>query len=183
MNAEARVTVDVVRARGWTCVRLRPKAKKPDGARWQMSADADVVAGWFEAGANVGLVCGETSKVAVLDPDELLEWADMIDTLGQPCLPWVLTGSGKLHYYIAWIPDLPAKILSPRDGRTVVGEIQRGPGLQQVVLPGSIHPDTGLGYRWITERLGILCEPIDPVHDPLPDLAKDWRAWFYSAAP
>jgi hypothetical protein len=35
--------------------------------------------------------------VAVLDPDDLLGWAELVDQLGQPCLPWVITGSGKLH--------------------------------------------------------------------------------------
>jgi hypothetical protein len=177
MNPDAALTVKVVRARGWECVRLRPRMKKPDGARWQITTKADTVAAWFEAGANVGLVCHQRTSVVVLDPDDVLAWADMIDTLGQPCLPWVLTGSGKLHYYVQWIADLPAKIEWKGD---TVGEIQRGPGMQQVVLPGSVHPDTGLTYRWITERLGTLCTPINPVSDPLPALPGDWRAYLWS---
>jgi hypothetical protein len=177
VNADAELTVQAVRARGCECVRLAPRSKKPDGPRWQMTKDSDTIAGWFEAGANVGLICHQRTGVAVLDPDDILAWADMIDTLGQPCLPWVLTGSGKLHYYVQWEPELPAKLIWARE---IVGEIQRGPGWQQVVLPGSVHPDTGLPYRWITERLGVLCEPINPVSDPLPRLNGEWLAYLRS---
>jgi len=173
---DAELTVAAVRAKAWECVRLAPHAKKPDGPRWQITKDADQIAEWFNAGANVGLVCHERTGICVLDPDEMLAWADMIDTLGQPCLPWVITGSGRLHYYVRWEPELPAKLIW---GRETIGEIQRGPGMQQVVLPGSVHPSGGT-YRWITERLGFLCEPIDPVQDPLPRLNGEWLAYLRS---
>jgi hypothetical protein len=143
-------------------------------ALWQITKDPDEVASWFRVGANVGLVCHERTGVAVLDPD-CIEWADMIDELGPPCLPWVITGSGKLHYYVQWTPDLPAKLIWQG---AIIGEIQRGPGLQQVVLPGSIHPGTGRPYRWITESLGDLVEPIAPVRDPLPHLPGLWLAYL-----
>jgi hypothetical protein len=178
MTADAALTVEVVRVRGWHCVRLAPRQKVPAGRRWDISHDADTVARWFTRGFNVGLVCGKPSGVAVLDPDKPLLWADMIEALGQPSLPWALTGSGRLHYYIAWCDLLPAKLIW---NRQIVGEIQRGPGLQQVVLPGSVHPN-GSGYRWITDRLGFLCEPIDPVHDPLPDIGGYWGAYLFHDA-
>jgi hypothetical protein len=173
---DAALTVEAVRAKGWECVRLLPRGKKPAGAHWQCTRDADEVARWFAAGDNVGLVCHERTGVAVLDPDGLLPWADLIDLLGPPCLPWAITGSGKLHYYLAWAPNLPAKLTW--EGH-IIGEIQRGPGQQQVVLPGSVHPSGGT-YRWITERLDFLCEPIDPVHDPLPHLADAWRKHLWT---
>jgi hypothetical protein len=177
LTSEAALTVEVVRARRWECVKLGRRLKYPTGAaHWITTTDADEVATWFAAGHNVGLVCHERSGTAVLDPDELLGWADMIDTLGQPSLPWVITGSGKLHYYIAWEPDLPAKLTW---SDAIIGEIMRGPGQQQVVLPGSVHPSGG-EYRWITERLGFLCEPINPVDDPLPRLPDDWLIYLAS---
>jgi hypothetical protein len=176
MNADAALTVEAVRAKGWHCVRLRPRNKKPAGQRWEITTDADAVAAWFQGGANVGLVCSERTGVAVLDPDDLLGWADMIDDLGQPCLPWAITGSGKLHYYVRWEPELPPKLIW---GQEIIGELQRGPGLQQVVLPGSVHP-SGTPYRWITEALGFLCEPINPVADPLPRLNGEWLCYLRS---
>jgi hypothetical protein len=79
-------------------------------------------------------------------------------------------------YYSAWIDGLPAKI---EWKGAIIGEIQRGPGWQQVVLPGSVHPSGGT-YRWVTEALGFLCEPINPMTDPLPTLPGDWRAYLWS---
>src|SRR4029434_3050863 len=113
--------------------------------------------------------------VLVLDPDDALGWAEMVEELGQPCAPWVITGSGRLYFYVAWTADLSAQI---KGYGKVIGEIQRGPGLQQVVLPPSRHPQTGVAYRWITERLGFLCEPINPVADPLPHLPGLWLAYL-----
>jgi hypothetical protein len=169
-------TPEAVRRRGWEVVKLRGKSKKPSGEHWETTTDAAQVDAWLTAGHNIGLVCHERTGVAVLDPDKV-EWADMIDVLGQPCMPWVLTGSGNLHYYIEWTDHLPAKLTW--DGK-IIGEIQRGPGKQQVLLPPSIHPTTGLPYRWITESLlpKSLCEPIDPVVDPLPRLPGEWRAYL-----
>ncbi len=172
---DAELTVAAVHAKGWECVRLGPQSKKPDGPRWQVTNDPDAVAAWFHRGANVGLVCHERTGVAVLDPDEMLPWAEMIDELGHPSLPWVITGSGKLHYYIAWTPHLPAKLIDFNNEK--IGEIQRGPGMQQVVLPGSIHPN-GRPYRWISESLGDLVMPINPIADPLPRLAGIWNAYL-----
>jgi len=177
VNTDAALSVAAVEVKDWECVQLAPRSKKPIGRHWMVTKDVSQVAAWFQAGFNVGLVCHERTGVAVLDPDELLEWADMVDILGQPCLPWVLTGSDRLHYYVQWEADLPPKLTWHA---TVIGEIQRGPGQQQVVLPGSVHPN-GHRYRWITERLGFLCEPIDPVHDPLPALPWTWRAYLRHA--
>lgn len=173
---DAELTVAAVRAKRWEVVKLRPRDKTPTGAKWEITTDPAEVACWIADGFNVGLVCHERTGVAALDPDEVA-WADMVDALGQPSLPWVLTGSGRLHYYFLWEPDLPAKLEWRGE---MIGEIQRGPGLQQVVMPPSIHPATGLRYRWITEALmpTILCEPVSPAADPLPRLPGEWRAYL-----
>jgi hypothetical protein len=169
------LTLAAMQAHRWEIVRLR--GKKPVGPHWQITRDPGEVARWVAAGDNIGLVCHQRTGVAVLDPDALLPWADMVDTLGQPCLPWVITGSGKLHYYVQWKPDLPAKLIW---GGEIIGELQRGPGQQQIVLPPSRHPDTALAYRWITEHFGLLCEPINPASDPLPRLNGEWLAYLRS---
>jgi hypothetical protein len=178
LTPEAALTVAVIRARGWECVKLGRRLKSPTGsAHWVTTADADEVASWFQAGYNVGLVCHERAGVAVLDPDVMLEWADMIDTLGPPSPPWVITGSGKLHYYVNWVPDCPPSSC----GRTrSLGKLCAVPGSSRSSRPVPVHPDTGGEYRWITERLGFLCEPINPVPDPLPSLPDDWIIYLAS---
>jgi hypothetical protein len=160
-------TIQLVRLRRWPVVLLQPRSKKPLGEHWQITTDADRVARHLRTGGNLGLVCSQHPHGhAVLDADELLGWADMIDTLGQPAAAWVETGSGKLHYYIAWRPDLPATL---EWKGTKLGQIQRGPAQQQVVLPPSIHPNSGLRYRWIVD---------DPSTQPLEPLPADWNAYF-----
>jgi bifunctional DNA primase/polymerase-like protein len=171
---DAELTVAAVRVKHWEVVKLRRKDKVPAGKHWEITTDADQVAAWLTARYNLGLVCHERTRVAVLDPDKPA-WADMIDALGQPCLPWTITGSGRLHYYVQWEPDLPAKLEWKGE---IIGEIQRGPGQQQVVLPPSVHPDTETRYTWITGSLDVLCEPIHPVADPLPRLPALWLGYL-----
>jgi hypothetical protein len=188
-SADLDRTLAAMQAHGWEIVRLR--GKKPIGKHWEITKDPDEVARWVAGGDNIGLVCHERTGVAVLDPDQMLPWADMVDQLGQPCAPWVITGSGRLHYYITWTDGLPAKLtwgLDEHGKHPVIGELQRGntirgrsEGQQLVVLPPSRHPTTGLAYRWITESLGFLCEPIDP-SGPLPSLPGIWLAYIRSAA-
>ena len=115
------------------------------------------------------MIANETSGVAILDPDELLLWADMVDCLESPGAPLVETGRGRLHYWAAWVPGLPAK-LSWRG--VVIGEIQRGPGLQHCCIPPTIHPDTGKPYRWIA----------DPLTTPLLTLPGIWLAYLRAEA-
>jgi Bifunctional DNA primase/polymerase, N-terminal len=79
-------TLAAIDAKGWEIVRLGRRLKKPVDRPWIITRDADEVGQWLAAGHNLGLLCHERTGVAVLDPDRLDPWADMIDTLGQPCL-------------------------------------------------------------------------------------------------
>lgn len=164
-TTDTELTLETIRARPWRVVLLGQRAKRVFTKRWDVTTDVDHVARHLKGGSNLGLLCHESNGVAALDPDSLLPWADMIDTLGQPAAAWVETGRGRLHYYIAWEPDLPAKL--EWEG-TIIGEIQRGPGLQQIVIPPSVHPDTGRRYRWI----------MDPTTQPLLPLPGEWRAYL-----
>jgi hypothetical protein len=173
MHPDAQLTVDVIRARGWQAVLLAPRSKKPSGPAWMVTKDAATVAQWFDAGFNVGLICHEDTGLAVLDADDLVVWTEMVATLGELSPPWTLTGGGGLHFYVQWVAGLPAKLLW--NGLTV-GEVQRGPGQQQVVLPGSIHPDTGEVYRWNADPLS------DYTTLALPPLPEDWRLYLQGYA-
>jgi Bifunctional DNA primase/polymerase, N-terminal len=147
----------------WRVVLLKPRTKRPAGARWQVTREGTTIATHIKRGGNLGAVCHETTGLAVLDADDLISWADMIDTLGQPAAAWTETGRGRLHYFFRWEPGLPAKI---QWKSSILGECQRSQ--QQVVVPPSIHPDTGRRYRWI----------VDPTTQPLEPLPGVWRAYL-----
>jgi Bifunctional DNA primase/polymerase, N-terminal len=161
------LTLEAIRTRGWQAVLLAPRTKRPQGTHWTITTVLTVITRHLDAGGNLGLLTHQRTGLAVLDPDQLVPWGQMIDMLGQPAAAWVLTGSGRVHYYVTW-EDLPAK-LEGWDGR-VIGEIQRGPGQQMIVAPPSIHPDTGARYRWL----------VDPVTEPLEPLPSLWRTRLWS---
>jgi bifunctional DNA primase/polymerase-like protein len=165
MNSDRDLTLEAIRTRRWRVVLLGPRAKKPHTKTWEITTDADRVAVHLERGGNLGLLAGETAGLVALDPDQMLLWADMIEDLGQPAAAWTLTGRGRLHYFAQWVPDLPAGL---EWNGTKVGEIQRGPSLQQIVIPPSVHPDTGRHYEWL----------VDPVTQPIEPLPGLWRAYL-----
>jgi hypothetical protein len=85
--------------------------------------------------------------------------------------------------------DHPAALLSvqetgcdttrpSREARLVPGDHRRTAARAWSLTgrAGSIHPSGGT-YRWITERLGFLCEPIHPLGE-LPRLNGEWLAWL-----
>lgn len=173
LNTALDLTLAAVALHGWQVVLLGKRSKKPIGKHWTITRDVDVIRRQLERGGNIGLACGPESGVAVLDGDDLDPIRDMFIALGALAI-WVETGSGKIHCYVKWEPDLPAKVVW--QGRKV-GELQRGPqgadtrNLQQVVLPPSVHPDTGRLYQW----------RIDPC-SPLPTLPAAWRVHLKAAA-
>lgn len=98
----AELTLAMIERRQLDVVLLAKREKKPPaGRRWQVTHDRRVAERHLRGGGNLGLIAGEKNAIAILDPDEQLCWADMIDSLGQPCAPWVETGRGRRHYYVA----------------------------------------------------------------------------------
>lgn len=160
------LTLTSIRQRGWVTVLLRPRSKRPVGTRWVTTSDIDRVRGHLRGGGNLGLVCGPDSGVAVPDFDQPAAADLMFRALG-PLPRWVQSRPGRFHCYVQWEPALPAKL---RWEGQVVGDLQRGPdrsgqaGLQQVVIPPSIHPATGTPYQWL----------VDPVTEPLRPFPSAW---------
>ena len=151
MSADVERTLDAIRTRGWWSVLLYPKTKipaAPAGESWPITMNPEVVAHHLARHGNLGLLGGERNGLAIIDVDDPDGFAEMEAALGPLGTPWVRTGSGKQHVYKRWEPRLPAKL---RWHDLIIGEIQRGPGLQQVVIPPSIHPDTGRWYTWLVE--------------------------------
>jgi hypothetical protein len=168
------LTLAAVALHGWQVVLLGSRSKRPIGQTWTITRDVDVIRRHVARGGNIGLVCGPESGVVVPDGDDLDRMRDMFATLGALAI-WVETGSRKIHCYARWEPGLPAKLMW--QGRKV-GELQRGGigadgqlVLQHVVLPPSIHPDTGRAYRWL----------VDPC-SPLPTLPDAWRTHLLDAS-
>lgn len=128
----------------------------------------------YRPGRNIGVRLGEPSEIDeaylhVIDidirNDELAGEAEKFlegMLAGWKMLPSVQSGSGGLSRHLYFLTDKPfrSKKLAHSKNRFVDEQTGRkrwgweielfGTG-KQVVLPPSIHPDTGLPYRWITE--------------------------------
>jgi len=148
-------------ARGWAVTPLR--GKRPVLDAWQVGpvpSDADVRR-WVGGGYNLGLRTGHVSGVVVVDHDPRHD-----DGTALPILPrtvTVRTGGGGHHYYFL-CPANPPPNSSGRIHPGIDIKSERG----QVVLPGSIHPDTGVPYAW--------AEGLDPRSVALAEIPPDLLA-------
>ena len=139
--------------------------KHPRIAEWvdKASTSARQITRWWGhwPGANVGIVTGGKSKIAVLDIDPRNGGDDTLRDLEQsyrplPTTPMVLTGGGGLHVYFR----LPAPLGSCLLGSGVEFKAEGG---HQVVAPPSWHV-SGRRYEW-----EVTCQPEDVPVAPLPD--------------
>lgn len=136
---------------------LEKKDKKPKESKWgskkNYPCDSPRLQEYISRGGNYGLACG-FSDLAVFDSDqdERLNDLGILSTLGRTFT--VRTGGGGTHMYY-FCPDLGKKIilydpvlLDDKGNPLHLGEIQwKG---QQVVGPGSIHPN-GKRYEVIDD--------------------------------
>ncbi len=142
-------------ARGWSVIPIEPRGKRPLVA-WQQfqqrRAGADEIAAWFARwpNANVGIVTGAVSQLAVIDIDAQhggLQSAAAIEQQygALPRTPEAITGGGGRHLYFAHAqPPLHNRVgLRP-------GIDLRGEG-GCVVAPPSVHP-SGRRYAWASGR-------------------------------
>jgi hypothetical protein len=170
-------TLFALRVHPWKVVLLESRMKRPPlGAPCDVTTVPQRIVAHVTADRNIGNVCHESTGLMVLDPDKLDLWHEMTAELGEPGKPWVRTGSGKFHFYVQWLPHMPAKLWW--SGR-IIGELQRGntvPGVegqQQVVLPPSVHPETGRRYEWL----------VDPAAEKLGPLPPLWAAYLHEDRP
>jgi len=166
------VTLEAMRKHGWRMVLLQKRSKRPQGKPWQVTTDPEVVRAHLATGAGVGLMCGPKSGVAVLDFDRIDARDEMFAALG-PLEAWSTSPSGGCHVYVKWREGLPARL--KWDGETV-GEIQRGPGEQQVCTAPTPYPGNpkrtppvpaGGNYTWL----------VDPRKE-LPELPEAWADYL-----
>ncbi len=141
--------------RGWSVIPIRAREKVPSVA-WETyqsrrATEAEVNA-WFyrHPQANVGIVTGEISNLAVLDVDPQHGGAQSLRELeGQneplPRTVEAITGGRGRHLYFAY----PPRPLRNRAGIAPGIDLRGQGGL--IVAPPSIHP-SGRPYTWASGR-------------------------------
>lgn len=165
-------------AHGYTVIPLN--GKRPVTKDWQnlRRVTSQMVLDWERQGLwrNIGLVTGAASNnIVVLDFDglagyELFKTAfpELVNTLT------VATGSGKgmhVYYKVELLPNSGAVMDILLDDGELVNIELKSDG-KQVVIPPSLHPDTGKAY------VKHISAPIMA----LPDLTKVWN-WAQSLKP
>lgn len=159
-------------ALGFAILWLRPRSKRPVGSGWTTGPrdSWDVLERSYRPGMNVGVRLGEPSKLksgylACIDVDiKEPRFRDVAlktarDFLDGKKAPLVLTGRGMgaRHYYVTTPEPFPMVMigrdpnppLDPATGRKKFRwEVAYYSTGRQMVLPPSVHPDTGKNYRW-----------------------------------
>ncbi len=173
----------------WRVVLQVKNSKRPcsaPGGGWPLTRDPGP---HVERGGNVGLACGESTGLAVVDVDDINAFAELEVALGPLGGVTVTTPSGGRHFYFAWEPNLLGKIVTS-DGR-VVGDVLRGgvernqqpapwvkatcPPSVVCIAPTPVRPEFGGGaYTWGEDT---------DLTRPLPALPPLWRAYLGATAP
>lgn len=151
---------------GFAVLLLHPRSKRPKEMKWTSGPRAlwATIEEKYKPGDNIGVRLGEPSRlgenyltcidVDIKDPkfkDEALKKVKYL--VGGAQCPTVMSGSGNGSRHLYCATDRPFKML------TIVKE----PGWEicvyssgrQMVLPPSIHPDTGLEYKWSRPVKGV----------------------------
>jgi hypothetical protein len=138
--------------RGWSVIPVGPRDKRPLipwGAHQRRCADEAEVSEWFQRwpAANVGVVTGVISSLAVLDVDARHGGAESLTALERahgPLPPTIeaATGGGGRHLYFAH----PGGLVHNQVGLATGIDLRADGGF--VVAPPSIHP-SGRRYEWV----------------------------------
>lgn len=157
---------------------LKERSKAPIGKEWSEApvATLDQLVRSHRPGNNLGVRLGEPSRLTmgyylyVIDLDirvaELADeawdrFAELFPQISRDQMPEVQSGSGGESRHLYLVTDQPfrSKMLAHSDGkyRDAAGswhfewEIELFGSGKQVAAPPSIHPESGLPYRWIRE--------------------------------
>lgn len=143
---------------GYTTIPLTGKRPVTEGWQNLRKVTPEMVADWERAGyyKNIGMVCGcASNNVVVVDFDgmagyEMFKQAfpELADTFT------VATGSGKgMHVYfkVDLLPDSTGFMNIPIEGSEPCNIEIKADG-KQVVIPPSIHPDTGKAYVKVIDK-------------------------------
>jgi P4 family phage/plasmid primase-like protien len=123
----------------------------------------------IDPNGNIGLLCGSKNGIIVVDIDPLKEsenkdlfadgskiWNRLIEENGEPETVTSKTGKGK-HYYFKYNKKTSLlrtgdKLGTTKSGKRITWDVKtdnENGTSTNIVLPPSIHPDTGKEYEWI----------------------------------
>lgn len=150
---------------------LHPRSKMPIGEEWSTAIKADeaLLRATYRPGNNVGIRPGEWSNTPhgylhaidldIRRPEKKEEaWGALVSLFPNGrLLPSVISGSGgeSRHLYFFTSAPLASRNLARSTGKIEIDgklkndwEIDLGGTGKNIVIPPSIHPDTGLPYQW-----------------------------------
>jgi predicted P-loop ATPase len=149
-------------AQGFAIHWLHPKSKRPIGTKWTEGPrkTLEELRAQYRPGMNMGVRLGEASVVSgkylavidcdVKDPAYLQTMNDALKKVIKGYGPVVMSGrgNGSMHIYALTSTPTKTKVLVREKDKWEIQLLGQG---AQVVLPPSIHPDTGKEYKWRTE--------------------------------
>lgn len=158
-------------ASGLSVIPLRIREKRPVMDAWSQFAErlpTDIERQqWFETfdGNNIGLALGPQSGLIAIDVDteDMSVQSALRDML--PPSPWTRIGRKGWVWLYKYEGQKTFQIRNADTGGVVLELLSKG---RQVVLPPSIHPDTGAAY----ESNCHLCDVLDAI----PSLPKDFES-------
>lgn len=165
-------------AKGFTVIPLRGKAPTILGWQLMRKTTPDDIRNWVRLNLlqNIGMVCGAASNnTVVIDFDGMVGYDAFVAQF--PALAETLTvatGSGNgmhVYYKVDLLPDSRAVMGIMFDGGELANIEIKADG-KQVVIPPSVHPDTGKEYTTV-KRLPIM---------NLTDISAIWN-WAQSLKP
>jgi predicted P-loop ATPase len=152
---------------GFSMWYLHPKQKRPIGDNWTSlpNKTLDDLKGEFKEQNNIGVRLGEASKIKgrgylacidvdVKDPEYKTEAIKKLGelTAGKGNFPVVYSGSGNGSRHVYCVTKKPFKQITVAKHKDKWEIVIYSTG-RQMVLPPSIHPDTGRAYKWASDAV------------------------------
>ncbi len=153
-------------ARNISVIPLKHHEKRPIPFGWSAfhdkAVDQQQAEEWLRLHphANIGVVLGEQSGIAVMDIDD----DDIVEAMKKilPPSPWERIGAKGMVIAYKYTSNVPTFRIKKEGNHTLIEYLSSG---TQVVLPPSIHPDTQAPYT-------ANCDLLDVI-DSLPTLPND----------
>ena len=147
-------------AAGMPVIPLRARQKRPIPSGWsafaQVLPSLELQSQWLSAypDGNIGLVLGPQAGVLVIDIDseDTEVVGAILDVLDPFPSPWRRIGKKGMALAHRW-NGIPTFRIKDHDNTTLVELLSAG---TQVVLPPSIHPDTGRPYEANTNLFEVV---------------------------